>query len=319
MQHYDVFNGDADGLCALHQLRLAEPRESVLVTGVKRDIALLAKVPVEDCASATVLDISMDKNSAALNSLLDAGKTIHYVDHHHPGDIPKHPNLRANIDISPTTCTSLLVDHELQGRYRAWAVAAAFGDNLLQSAREAAAPLNLSEQQLATLERLGTLINYNGYGASLDDLFFAPADLYRQMQPFADPLAFAAEGETYSTLDQGYNEDMAQAEALQSSDRGDKHAIYIFPDARWARRVSGVYANTLVHSAPAKAHAILTAKPDGGYLVSVRAPLDNRTGADALVRQFETGGGRAAAAGINHLPEADLERFSAALQAQYTP
>ena len=33
MKFYDVFNGDADGLCALHQLRLAEPRDAVLVTG----------------------------------------------------------------------------------------------------------------------------------------------------------------------------------------------------------------------------------------------------------------------------------------------
>ena len=30
----DVFNGDADGICALQQIRLAEPGESVLVTGV---------------------------------------------------------------------------------------------------------------------------------------------------------------------------------------------------------------------------------------------------------------------------------------------
>jgi len=38
MKYIDVFNGDADGICALHQLRLAEPVESTLVTGVKRDI-----------------------------------------------------------------------------------------------------------------------------------------------------------------------------------------------------------------------------------------------------------------------------------------
>jgi hypothetical protein len=44
MTHYDVFNGDADGICALQQLRLAEPGTSVLVTGVKRDIGLLARV-----------------------------------------------------------------------------------------------------------------------------------------------------------------------------------------------------------------------------------------------------------------------------------
>ena len=39
---YDIFNGDADGMCALQQLRLREPRDAQLVTGVKRDIALVA-------------------------------------------------------------------------------------------------------------------------------------------------------------------------------------------------------------------------------------------------------------------------------------
>ena len=48
---------------------------------------------------------------------------------------------------------------------------------------------------------------------------------------------------------------------------------------------------------------------DGGYVVSVRAPLSHKTGADELCRQFETGGGRKAAAGINHLAEVDYERF----------
>ena len=44
MRQIDVFNGDADGICALLQLRKAEPRDATLVTGVKRDINLLAKV-----------------------------------------------------------------------------------------------------------------------------------------------------------------------------------------------------------------------------------------------------------------------------------
>lgn len=42
--HYDVFNGDADGIIALLQLRLSEPKESALITGVKRDIKLLSQV-----------------------------------------------------------------------------------------------------------------------------------------------------------------------------------------------------------------------------------------------------------------------------------
>ncbi|HZV66950.1 MAG TPA: hypothetical protein VFG03_18780, partial [Telluria sp.] len=44
---YDVFNGDADGICALHQLRLAQPAETRLITGVKRDIALLDRLPCD--------------------------------------------------------------------------------------------------------------------------------------------------------------------------------------------------------------------------------------------------------------------------------
>ena len=60
--HYDVFNGDADGILALVQLRLAEPKESTLITGVKRDISLLKQVDANNATSVTVLDISMEKN-----------------------------------------------------------------------------------------------------------------------------------------------------------------------------------------------------------------------------------------------------------------
>jgi hypothetical protein len=41
----------------------------------------------------------------------------------------------------------------------------------------------------------------------------------------------------------------------------------------------------------------------------VRAPLNNKTGADELCRGFDTGGGRAAAAGVNDLPAAQLGEF----------
>ena len=44
MLYIDVFNGDADGVCALHQLRLHNPQESRLVTGVKRDTLLLKRI-----------------------------------------------------------------------------------------------------------------------------------------------------------------------------------------------------------------------------------------------------------------------------------
>ena len=47
------------------------------------------------------------------------------------------------------------------------------------------------------------------------------------------------------------------------------------------------------------------------WALMVRAPLERPRGADGLCRQFEGGGGREAAAGINWLPEADYARFVA--------
>jgi hypothetical protein len=70
MRYFDVFNGDADGICALHQIRLAEPAESELVTGVKRDIELLKRVKAGTGDLVTVLDISLDRNRSALLRLL---------------------------------------------------------------------------------------------------------------------------------------------------------------------------------------------------------------------------------------------------------
>jgi len=41
----------------------------------------------------------------------------------------------------------------------------------------------------------------------------------------------------------------------------------------------------------------------------VRAPRSKPTGADALCRGFASGGGRASAAGINHLPPEGVRDF----------
>ena len=71
---FDVFNGDADGICALHQLRLAQPRPGAeLVTGVKRDIRLLQQLAGIQNACITVLDISLDSNREALKFWEDYG------------------------------------------------------------------------------------------------------------------------------------------------------------------------------------------------------------------------------------------------------
>jgi hypothetical protein len=307
----DVFNGDADGICALHQLRLDAPVDSYLVTGPKRDISLLKRVKAQAGDRVTVLDIALSKNRDALDALLAAGVQVRYFDHHQPGDIPVHPHFEPHIDTDANVCTSLLVNQALQGRQLIWAVTAAFGDNLADSARQAAAPLGLTDEQLAQLQSLGECLNYNGYGETLDDLFYDPAELYRQLRPYADPFAFIAESTVYQTLKNGYHDDMARAVAVKATDARPSGRIFMLPAEKWARRISGVFGNQLAVESPAQAHAVLSAKPDGGYVVSVRAPLANKTGADTLCSQFDTGGGRKGAAGINHLPEAELGRFIA--------
>jgi hypothetical protein len=62
---------------------------------------------------------------------------------------------------------------------------------------------------------------------------------------------------------------------------------------------------------------LVTRSPKGHYVVSVRAPLANKTGADTLCLRFETGGGRKAAAGINVLPEGRLDDFARAFFETY--
>ena len=62
---------------------------------------------------------------------------------------------------------------------------------------------------------------------------------------------------------------------------------------------------------------MLTTHPQGGYAVSVRAPLARPTGADALCRQFPTGGGRTSAAGVDRLPAQMLDDFVRRLALAY--
>jgi hypothetical protein len=310
MQFYDIFNGDADGICALQQLRLEEPRASVLVTGVKRDVRLLDRVTAAAGDELTVLDISLKANAGGLKRLLETGARLRYFDHHAAGEVPRHANLKAFIDTAPDTCTSLIVDRCLEGRQRVWAVVAAFGDNLPGPARRAAAALDLDGAELERLRELGEFINYNAYGDAVDDLHYHPADLFETISHYADPRDFISGEPVFEVLRDALAADTERAAALVPQVAGSGAALYVLPDAAWSRRIHGFFANQLALQHPKRAHALLVAR-QGGYTASVRAPVQNPRGADALCLKFETGGGRQAAAGINQLPEADYARFVA--------
>ena len=310
MKNIDIFNGDADGICALLQLRQVKPANSTLVTGIKRDIKLLAKVQAEEGDKLTVLDVSLDKNRADLLRNLQQGAEVLYIDHHFCGDIPDNDKLITLINTDADICTSLLMNQYLKNQKYLWAITGAFGDNLKASAKNLAKPYQLSEIEITQLDALGVYINYNGYGADIEDLHFAPDQLFQNMLPYQTPFEFIQDkNSNFEQLASAYQEDNAFVADLKAEYQTEKLAVFILPDERWARRISGIYSNDLVNQYPDRAHAVLTYNKRGGYLISVRAPLNNKTGADELCRQFPNGGGRKAAAGINHIEKSDLDLF----------
>ncbi|WP_371186118.1 DHH family phosphoesterase [Thalassotalea maritima] len=316
--HFDVFNGDADGIIALVQLRLAEPKNSTLITGVKRDIALVQQIDVEQATSATILDISMDKNQQALENLLAHCVPTMYVDHHRASNIPTSSLLDTNINTSADVCTSLLVNDHLKGKYKLWAIAAAYGDNLTAVADRHCALHGIDTNTSALLKELGVYVNYNGYGRTTNDLHFHPAKLYEQLLASESPdTLFVDKGSLFYQLQEAYHQDMAQAASADVLFDNAICKVVCLDDAAWSRRVSGVFGNELANQAPDKAHAVLTKNLDGSYTVSVRAPLNNKQGADEVCVQFPTGGGRSGAAGINALPEEQIETFIITLANYY--
>ncbi len=323
-QSFDVCNGDADGLIARHQFRLSFPGPAdnlSLVTGLKRDVSLLSQIEIgstkKNTADISVFDISYDQNVESVHLLLNAGATIRYFDHHRASLLEHHPRLDAHIDTSADTCTSLIVDRTLNGAHRPWAIAAAFGDNLIGVAEKLAALANLSSTQTAQLRLLGECINYNAYGESISDLFYPPAEIARRMMPYQNPFEFAQCEDILSRLQSGIAGDLRRAQQIQPHHTSGAVAVYLLPDEKWARRVSGTFANLLARNQPYRAHAILTGSANGKYIVSIRAPVQRPQHADAVAIQFANGGGRAAAAGINNMEHHDIARLILLLDETY--
>jgi len=316
--HYDIFNGDADGIFALHQYRLVHPQaDAKRITGVKRDIKLLSQVEDIKNSELTVFDVSLDSNREPLTKILAAENNVLYFDHHFAGQIPDVPALTTRINPSAETCTSIIVNDYLDQAYPLWAICGAYGDNLHKIAKDIETTLGLNEEQGKTLMELGELFNYNGYGADLSDLHFEPAELYLAIQPFENPFDFIKTSPQLKKLRDGHAEDMAMAMEQRPHSSPGKNRVYTFPDKRWARRVSGVFSNLKAREQQHGAHAIITENSDKTLRISVRAPLADRRDADTLCKSFPTGGGRAAAAGINALPAESLDTFLESFHSTY--
>ncbi len=315
--NYDIFNGDADGICALIQLRNAEPRDAALVTGVKRDTQLLTAVDVAAGDQLTVLDLPMDKNRHGLERALAAGARVFYVDHHHTDNVPEDVNLTAIINNEPDTCTSVLVNEFLGGEHIKWAITGAFGDDLRETAHRLGRFAGLSTADLLSLEELGIYLNYNSFGPSLDDLNFDPRSLYQVLCEVGDPLSFIHHSQEYLALSEAYRADIAKTSDLHPIHANDKGVVFVLPDEPWVRRISSFFVNYLVTSKQGQAHAVLIRMQSGSYRVTVRAPLGDLRDADTVCGQFPTGGGSPAVATISDLPESSVDNFVAAFSRAY--
>jgi len=319
----DIFNGDADGIFSLIQLRKAQPvnpEQQILITGVKRDISLVKQVTDAQAKNAniSVLDVSFDKNHTDVERLLAGGAKVLYCDHHQAKTLFEHDSLTSLIDTEPTVCTALILNHYLQGAQALWAVAAAYGDGLDKPATELGQQLGLTDMQRAQLKQLGTLVNYNGYGASEADLHFAPAALYQHLMAYADPFAVIADDQSpFALLKAGYEADLAQARACKLLVESATLLAVELDNTPWAGRISGSYGNILAAENPDKAVVIASSNADGSLTISLRAPKNNPFGAADICSQFPTGGGREGAAGVNALARAEFEVFLILVQAKY--
>jgi hypothetical protein len=335
-----AFNGDADGIISQHLLHLAGIAPALRVTGLKRDLRLLQRVPesftgTEGC-DLYVCDINLgDNRDDLLRMLRNPTIRVTWYDHHEPGEVPRSSRFKAHIVTARGTCTALLVHADLarKGAFAAtdnpddphlgergaarWAAMAAFGDNVPESADALLAPLSLPAAEREALREAGELLNYNAYGETPEDVLFAPLEVAERMSAFRDPAAFLQDSGLIEPLRRQLQEDEHGMGGLSPVDSRSGASLYALPGEAWARRLGSTFANRVALAEPGRAVAILHPLADGAFQVSIRAPRGpqkngarDATPASTLAREFPSGGGRALAAGINHLPAEQVEAFT---------
>jgi nanoRNase/pAp phosphatase (c-di-AMP/oligoRNAs hydrolase) len=273
-----AFNGDADGICSMVQWGLVHGVEGNSVTGVKRDIELLANIIPESGDEIICMDISLARNHSRARELCDRGFKITWFDHHLAGEPIE--GLDAHIDTSSNVCTAKIVENFL-GVKSEWAEVALHGDGLsVHSSRP-------------DFKELGELLNYNGYGADLDDLHFHPDKLMRLCLESKTPEKFL-QTPAFETLKKGFADDMRNVESINEVD-----GIYLLPNEAWARRVVGVMAHRINSTGPGP-HVIAIDKGN-----TLQVSLRGNDGIGDICSMFG-GGGRATAGGIDALPKEEI-------------
>ena len=264
MTLFYAFNGDADGLCALQQLRLADPRDATLVTGVKRDIQLLRRVNAAAGDEVTVLDISLDQNRDDLLPAAGSGRF---------GSLFRPP-LRGRAAAAPRTSRRTSRNRPTSARAR-WSTAIspaaiARGPSSRPSATTCrSSPSRWPRPPASTRRRpprwSGSASASTTTPTGMPSAISAsiPRIWRSRCCRSRIPMEFVRRSPAYARLGARYEEDMQQARALKPARQVPGATMVVLPDEAWARRAIGVLANELTQAQPDCAIAILSPKAAG--------------------------------------------------------
>jgi hypothetical protein len=276
----DVFNGDADGLFAAHQLRLAEPgpdpAAGAVVTGLKREIACSNRIDVPAGRRDATARASTSRSAATAprssacsrRARPCAGSTTTM-----PATCPRHPRLRAHIDTAPETCTSLIVDRELRGAIGAgqWPrpSATTSAPSPTRSAADAGADRGRTGAAART-RRGGQLQRLRRDARRRADRAGGAVCAAGRVMPIRST-SFATTRSSPNWPRAGAA-DLAGAVQLRPWRQCGGGAVFVLPDEGWSRRVLGSFRQPAGRAFVDSAFAVLKARAEGGYLASVRAP-----------------------------------------------
>jgi hypothetical protein len=310
----DICIGDANGLCSLLQWRLHQPKQSSTLALLGRESRLDGLIQASPGDDVLLCDIPMQANRSTLMQLLDSGAQIQYLSHQIGEESLWHPQLQYIEDAPQDSCTSLMVDRILDGKYRQWALVGAYGKRCNASADKLASSVGLPAHERARLRELGELINYNACSVDGQNACIPPVDLYSLMSGYQQAMDFLQSESVASELESVRREDLERAEQIAPYWQDAHASVYVLPDTPWAHRVAGGLGTHLSANEPTRAHAFLRPAANGCFMTRVHAARNNPNGGLTFTdAQADDDCQRAWV--IEHLPDQEIDHFISAFSA----
>ena len=299
----DVCAGDADALCAVLQWRLHEPKAAQMVSGPLCATASLGRFQLLPGDDVLVCNVPFNSQPAPGMSGPIGNARVQYLDcrGQAPGD--SSPYSKAGHSTDAKVCTSLLVNHLLQGKFGGWALVGAYGSQVQQGVNAHALQLGFSAGARKRLQRLGEVITYNAEVIHPRYLYAEPATLYARLLRYDDPLEFLQSESLADELDELRQSDLQTGLAWKPYWRDAHASVYVLPDEAWAARVARYLKSRLAILDPERAIAVLSPAGTGSYRAAVQPGL--------MVRNAVTPKKWL----IEHLPMNEVDNFVGAFSA----